>query len=773
MPTLKHIGDEVLQEIGCPVTTTPPLSVLSPAAEQHCDTMKTTIELTQDTMTELERLHKNFCELYFNAIKELRRFCEDKKGNLLDIATYATLLTSADVKLTDSTDINDLFGKLHPNYDFIDCDIIKDIVTKFLPESTIIDDIVKHVEDTEKFIDSQPISTLIDDLEKVMIHTQVHVDSDTHMAPITIKISRKWREKHIKNLRTLIDYLMPQPYPKISLFKYITIKRSSIYIQYLVLQSYVEATISHAKQHLRFMNYIGIYNLVIDGTIVVQSDEDLDFSFDQSLIEAISEDNVETVQFLLSIGANINYQNTKPLIHGQCHVAKIADTPLMIACRNGYCRIVELLLHNSVDPSIQKHDGFTALLLACQNGHYQVAELLLNNNVDPNIQKKDGCTALMLACQNGHYQVAELLLNNNIDPNFQMKDGWTALMSACQNGHYQVAELLLNNNVDPNTQKKDGCTALMLACQNGHYQVAELLLNNNIDPNFQMKDGWTALMSACQNGHYQVAELLLNNNADPNIQEQTGRTALMVACENEHYQVAELLLNNNADPNIQEQTGRTALMSACENGHYQVAELLLNNNVDPNFQMKDGWTALMLACQNGHYQVAELLLVAKANPNITNNNGWTPLLFAIRKHYANIVQIILDHGAHIDYRSTVTGETALILAGKLGYVEIVRKLLEKGADTSIKTFNGDTAFTVAANTDIVELLTSYAHRYKLVRSVSQYKLSESDSQLSMSSLAESLTDGVSLLSKATLSSDSIPSDNNSYKVIQLKVIKHH
>ena len=402
MPTLKHIGDKVLQEIGCPVTTTPPLPVRSPTAEQHCDTMKTTIELTQDTMTELERLHKNFCELQFNAVKELRRFCEDKKDNLLDIATYATLLTSADVKLTDSTDINDLFGKLHPNYDFIDCDIIKDIVTKFLPESTIIDDIVKHVEDTEKFIDSQPISTLIDDLEKVMIHTQVHVDSDTHMAPITIKISRKWREKHIKNLCTLIDYLLPQPYPKISLFKYITIKRSSIYIQYLVLQSYVEATISHAKQQLQFMSYIGIYNLVIDGTIVVQHDEDLDFSFDTSLLKATSEGNIELVQFLLKTEANINYQSKKSLIHycenGQCHVAKIADTPLMIACRNGYCRIVVLLLYNNVDPDILKHNRFTALMLACRNGHYQVAELLLNNNVDPNIQEKDGWTALMIAC---------------------------------------------------------------------------------------------------------------------------------------------------------------------------------------------------------------------------------------------------------------------------------------------------------------------------------------------------------------------------------------
>ena len=42
----------------------------------------------------------------------------------------------------------------------------------------------------------------------------------------------------------------------------------------------------------------------------------------------------------------------------------------MIACRYGYCQIVELLLHNNVDPNIQKDNGFTALMLACQDGHY-------------------------------------------------------------------------------------------------------------------------------------------------------------------------------------------------------------------------------------------------------------------------------------------------------------------------------------------------------------------------------------------------------------------
>ena len=703
MPTLKHIGDQILQEIGCPVTTTPPLPVPSPTAKQHCDT---TIEvMPQDiVMTEIERLHKNYCKLYLNAVRELQRFCQEKKDNLQDIAIFATPLTSADVKLTDSTDINDLFQKLNPYYDFIDCDVIKDILTEFIPESTITNDVVKHIEDAENFKNSQPISILLEDLKKVRLHKQR--DSDTHMAPITIKISRKWREKHIKNLGILIDHLLPQPYPKMSLFKYITIERSSVYIQYLVLQSYVEATISHAKQHLRFMSYIGIYNLVIDGTILVQSDENLDFSFDESLLTAISAGSIETVEFLLSIGANISYQCKKSLIYycenGQYHVAKIADTPLMIACRNGYHQIAELLLYNNVDPKIQKHNGFTALMLACQNGHYQVAELLLNNNVDRNIniQKKDGWTALMLACLNGYYQIAELLLNNNADPNIQGEAGETALMSACVNGYCQVAKLLLKKNVNPNIQKKDGGTALMIACLNGHYQVAELLLNN---PNIQKKDGWTALMSACQNGHYQVAELLLNNNVDPNIQKKDGWTALMGACLNGHCQVAKLLLSKNADPIIQDEDGWTALMIACQNGHYQVAELLLNNNVDPNIQKKDGWTALMLACLNGHYQVAELLLNNNADPSIQGEAGETALMSACVNGYCQVAKLLLKKNVNPNIQKK-DGGTALMIACLNGHYQVAELLLN---NPNIQKKDGWTALMSACQNghyQVAELL---------------------------------------------------------------------
>ena len=49
-------------------------------------------------------------------------------------------------------------------------------------------------------------------------------------------------------------------------------------------------------------------------------------------------------------------------------------------------------------------------MFASENGHYQVVELLLKENANHSLQNQEDWTALMFANQNGHYQVVELLL---------------------------------------------------------------------------------------------------------------------------------------------------------------------------------------------------------------------------------------------------------------------------------------------------------------------------------------------------------------------------
>jgi ankyrin repeat protein len=74
-------------------------------------------------------------------------------------------------------------------------------------------------------------------------------------------------------------------------------------------------------------------------------------------------------------------------------------------------------------------------------------------------------------------------------------------------------------------------------------------------------------------------------------------------------------------------------------------------------------------------------------------NHWTPLMHAIHTRQAGSVKALLAGGADVNQISGRT--TALILAAGYGYTEIVRILLEGGADAEITLPGGQTALAAA------------------------------------------------------------------------------
>ena len=618
-------------------------------------------------------LDKHFSDLMVVVRLALDHKLQHQQLLLVEFTTWIEQRMDWVGQLNNINDLNKIFQKLHPYFDFIDCDLIVDMSERFLNDEyfgkekkSLISELKEHMTNAETLCCSSTVKELKHKLKSV--YSQYLADL-SNMPKIHIELNNKWNEATIKKLYLLIGHLLPYK-SKQSILNHIDIETGSVSIKYVVIESNADCLIAYVQDKLQFMRLIGIFGLTVNDKSILEEYENMNFTFESALLEAANLCHNEALNFLLILGVNVDHCNeegrtalmiaskfgdeqvVKTMVSAGANV-NIQDnegwTALMITIvyashwyHNCYTQVVEQVLKERADVNIQNKNGYTALMIASQSGHFQIIKQLLKEHADVNIQENEGWTALMIASQNGHFQVIEQLLKEHADVNVQSNDGWTALMVASQNGHAHVIEQLLKEHAGVNIQNENGYTALIIASQNGHFQIVEQLLKEYADVNIQTNDGWTALIVASQNGHTQVIEQILKEDLDVNVQNKEGVTALIKASQYGHTQVVEQLLKEDADVNIRNRKGVTALMLASANGHVQVVELLAKELIDIDVVMKDGSTALMLACYYGHVEVAECLLKSFADPHIIAYNGSTAFSLAAYSGNNDLVNMLLD-----------------------------------------------------------------------------------------------------------------------------------
>ncbi|XP_010355932.2 ankyrin repeat and SAM domain-containing protein 6 isoform X3 [Rhinopithecus roxellana] len=339
-----------------------------------------------------------------------------------------------------------------------------------------------------------------------------------------------------------------------------------------------------------------------------------------------------------------------------------------------------------------------------------------------------GNTALQFAAAGGHEPLVRFLLRRGASVNSRNHYGWSALMQAARFGHVSVAHLLLDHGADVNAQNRLGASVLTVASRGGHLGVVKLLLEAGAFVDHHHPSGEqlglggnrdepldiTALMAAIQHGHEAVVRLLMEWGADPNRAARTmGWSPLMLAALTGRLGVAQQLVEKGANPDHLSVLEKTAFEVALECKHRDLVDYLdPMTTVRPKTDEEKRRPDIFHALKMGNFQlVKEIADEDPSHVNLVNGDGATPLMLAAVTGQLALVQLLVERHADVDKQDSVHGWTALMQATYHGNKDIVKYLLNQGADVTLRAKNGYTAFDLVMllndpDTELVRLLAS-------------------------------------------------------------------
>lgn len=441
-------------------------------------------------------------------------------------------------------------------------------------------------------------------------------------------------------------------------------------------------------------------NYVILESLLRHAKKRKNMNFQDFLSRSIVKKDAKALRLLVNYGANLNPKDQK--------------APLFIAAEKNDVNTVKFLLKLGANPNIQ-YAGTSLLHRAIGNEQSVLATALINGGANVNaidtykrtpihiaIHKKDPRltrllikskasihrvdqskdTLLHIAVREDKPALAGLLLKSGARVNLKNDSKETPLQIAVRDSKLVMARMLVKAGAHVNLKDDRGRTPLQIAMNKKNLAYTQLLIAAGANVNFRDSGENTPLIKAVKQVNLPLIKLLLKSGAKVNHANRFQKyTALHYATEKVDLNMMRLLLAAGSDVNIKNANKETPLHMAIVSKNLRMVNALMQRKPVLNTLNASGQTSLHLAVIQKNLPITNRLLQAGATPNTVDRNGNTPLFDALYGRKVQIANALIMHGANLnvanDYR-----QAPLDIALSKGLRGVARRMVNKGAQTA-------------------------------------------------------------------------------------------
>ena len=388
-------------------------------------------------------------------------------------------------------------------------------------------------------------------------------------------------------------------------------------------------------------------------------------------------------------------------------------TYIFWAAYKGNVEFMAYLLKKGAKTDLTDDKGNTILNFAASSGQQntKVYDLCLANGANLKTDlNPDGANALVLAAPSDvNFKLINYFQSKGLDLHSVDNNGNGVFNYVAKTGNIKLMNALVEKGVKGNDQAFLFAAYGTRGTANG-VEVYRYLSSLGLDPNVSNKEGISPLhIVASRSEDIELIHYVLEQGLDASSKDSKGNNAVMNAASRNTLEIVKVFMKNVKTVNDTNKKGQSALSLAVQNNTPDVVEFLIKKGYDTTIIDAEGnnlayYLANSYSIKNEvqFFEKMELLKQTKLDLAAAQKNGATWFHFGVEKNSITLLKLGIQMNQDINAKNS-EGNTALLLAAmKAENTDVLKFLLSEGADKTITTDFGETAYDLAKENELLK-----------------------------------------------------------------------